>query len=430
MKKSTATKKIPKNFLRTDGLKLSSILYNVKKLFLPWIIVSVLIMCGIVCANIIVSPDIDTISSTISFNYSGIEKGLDPNGCDFDVNSMKNDTVISQALEASGLSAELLDDVKTSIFIDGMVSSTAINSISSYTSKYDSSYSSWTENIRDSSYTPTQYRVTFKFNKTGLDGNQAADLLNSIIESYQAYFIDTYGYNEAISDSVLSLDFDNYDYLIALDMYDTKLGSLEKYINAIAADDSKQFRCDETGYSFSDISSAVSLIRSVDIDTLTSYIINNGVISDKDMILSYYEYRLDSLERLRTNAKERLASVNESIEIYKKDAVVIYGAGGAGTTSVTDSSDAYDNMVQQKIDLQNTISDYTSYITNFTERIETIKKMSGSASKTHKTYVDERIAALTGRVNTIAEDLKITADDYFENEKVTYAVESISPADY
>ncbi len=430
MKKENTAKKDKKTFLRTNGLKMSSVLFNLKKLFFPWLITAVLSAGIIVGSNVFISPDIDALSATIAYNYNGIENGLDPNGCKLNTDAVKTDSIISNALEAEGLSADIMKTVQDGIFVDGIVSSSAVTKITEYNSIYNSGSGSWTEKMKDTSYHPTQYRVSFNYNETGLTGDQAASLLNRILENYNLYFIETYGYSEAISESVLSVDFDGYDYLIALDMYSTKLGSLADYVNTLVNDDPGQFRCAETGYSFSDISDAISLIRSVDIDTLISYILNNGVISDKNMILSYYDYRIDNLNRLKTSTSERLASIEESIKSYQKDSVIIYDSNGAGNSSVTQTSDKYDKMIQQKLYYQELISSYNVSITDYKDRIESIKKLSGSATKTHQAYVDERIASITDKVGELTDSLKLTADDYFENEKFTYAFSVLSPAEY
>lgn len=419
-----------KSFLRTDGLTLSSVFFNLKKLFLPWVITAALSAGIIVGSQVFISPDVDALSAVISFNYDGIEKGLDPNNCEFDVNIIKNDSIISEALSIEGLSADILDSVQKGLFIDGLVSSEAVKAVTERSSMYTSSSISWTAAIENTSYHPTQYKVSFNYTETGLTGDQAASLLNRILECYSSHFIETYGYSETIANSVLSVDFDNYDYLIALDMYSTKLDSLADYIDSLSADDPSQFRSEKTGYSFSDISNAVSMLRTVDIDTLVSYILNNCAISDKDMILSYYNYRINNLERYKTSAEERLKSIEDSIKAYKKDAVVIYNNDGTGTSSVSETSDAYDNMFQQKLYYQNVISSYDVSITNFKDRVESIKKLSGSAANEHKVYVDERIAALTEKTAALTDSLKITADEYFENEKFSHAISVISPAEY
>ncbi|MBQ8514968.1 MAG: hypothetical protein IJ496_06175 [Ruminococcus sp.] len=417
---------------RAEGFSLSSVLHNLKKYFLPWLIVSVLAAVSVTGLNIIFSSDVEALDSTISFNYTGIEEGLDPNGCEFDTNAIKSDQVVTEALTEMSLSADLKETVQNSIFIDGIVADSAIEKIIQYDSVYNASGTNgttWMESMRDTSYHPTQYRVSFNYSNTGLSGDDAAALLNKILEKYQIYFFQTYGYSESISQSLLSVSDDDYDYLIALDMYSSSLSSLENYIDRIAQDDTSQFRSEVTGYSFTDLADALQLIRSVDIDTLTSYILNNGVISDKDLMVSYYEYRIDNLSRSKKNISERLTSVQESIESYQKDTIMVYESNTT-TSSVTETSETYDNLIAQKIQLQSRVSGYEQQITDFEERLAAINKAKGNASEENREYVAERISALEEKIAKLTEDVKNTASDYYENVKFTNAFSVITPASF
>lgn len=416
-----------------NGFCISSILHNMKKYFLPWLIVSVLAAGITIGKNVFFSSDIQSLDVTICFNYNGIESGLDPNGCEFDTNAIKSDKCVTDALSALGYPADLMETVQNNIFIDGIVANTAIDKITAYKSVYDSAdkaaSGAWIETIHDATYHPTQYRVSFNYSNTDLDGDAAAELLNKILENYQNSFLETYGYSEAISESVLAVDFEDYDYLIALDMYSSTLESLENYVNRIAANDPSQFRSSATGYSFTDLADAISLIRSVDIDTLTSYILNNGVISDKDMMLSYYNYRIDNLTRSRDNVTERLTSIQESISAYQKDAVLIYDGTENGSTSITETSQTYDNLINQKLSLQETLNYYERQLANYEERLKSITQTKNKATEAEMTYAAERVTALQEKVTALTENIKLTADDYYENEKFTNAFSIVAPAE-
>ncbi len=429
-KKNTASAKPALNQEENIGFSLSSILRNLKKYFLPWLILAVLVAGFSIGKNLIFSADAEALTATISFNYNGIEEGLDPNGCEFDTDVVKNDQVVSDALSALGLSDDLRETVQNSIHIDGIVSSAAIEKITQYSSIYSSSTSSWIETMHDTAYHPTQYRVSFNYSKTGLSGEQAAELINKILENYQNYFFETYGYSESVSNSVLAVNSDDYDYLIVLDMYNSTLKSLESYINRMAAADTSQFRSDLTGYSFADLADAIGLIRSVDIDTLTSYVLNNGVISNKEMMVSYYTYRIDDMTRSKANAEERMNAIQDSIDMYQKDAVLIYNNTEFSSASVTSTSGTYDALISQKIEFQSRVSYYDEMLQNYKDRLAAINQTKSSVTDAEKKYVDERIQVLEQKIVELTDNVKATADDYYENEKFTNAYSIITPASY
>ncbi len=418
-----------RNRMRTDSFCLAALLHNLKKLFLPWLIIAVVAAGIIVGSNSFFSNKVDALSSTISFYYNGIEKGLDPNGCEFDKNSIKDDEIVLAALEELGLSAELLVPVQNGISIDSVVSSSAIDSITQYSSVYDKSGSLSNSTVNDSSYHATAYNISFNYSAAKLPGETAADLINLILEKYQASFIETYGYNESVGNSILNFDFENYDYLIALDVYCSKLEAMENYVNALDENDTVQFRSEETGYSFSDISDSINLIRVIDIDSLISYILNNGVMSDKEMILSYYEFRLADLKRCKQNISEKIVSVDDSIEQYQKDAVIIY-EDASNTSTVTQTSTVYDELIQRKLLLRDTAATYDSQISDYNARIAAIEKSSDKSTSSDKEYVEGKLVELKAKVSSLVENVKLTADDYYQNNKFLNAVTIASPAKY
>lgn len=430
MKKNNSTTKKKNSRMRTDRFCLTALINNLKEIFLIWLIIAVLNAALIIGKNLFFSETVDSVAATISFYYNGIEEGLDPNGCEFDKDSIKNDTVISQALSEMGFSEELTETVQSCIYIDSAVSTSAINNIIDYDSIYDSSNTVWMESVKDSTYRSTAYSVSFNYNQTHLNGNEAASLLNLILEKYQQYFLETYGYNESVCSSVLSVDFDSYDYLIALDMYSSKLSSVESYIDSLVSEDKTQFRSEETGYSFSDLTNSIDLICSVDVDTLTSYILNNGVISDKEVILSYYNFRLDNLERKKQSASERLESTEESIADYQKDSIIIYDGSADNAATITETSTLYDDLIQSKIQLQGEISTYDKLISDYTNRIKIINNSSAASTDAKKEYVESQLNILTEKTQVLIENVKATANDYFTTVKFNNAVSVTSEANY
>ena len=167
--------------IMTDGFCVKAILNNLKTLFLPWIIIAVVSFTAIVGANILFSNNVDSVSATVSFYYNGIENGLDPNGCEFDKTEITDSKLVSEVLSEMNLSSEYLEQVKNGIFVDSIVSTSAIDKIGSYQSIYNSNDNNWTEALKDSSYHPTTYNVSFNYNQIGLNGKKAAELLNLLL---------------------------------------------------------------------------------------------------------------------------------------------------------------------------------------------------------------------------------------------------------
>lgn len=434
MKKNKKTEKSKKRgFLRgkmrTDKFCLRALVHNFKVLFLPWIILSVLAFTLILGSNVLFSSEVNAVTANISLYYDGIEEGLGPNGCEFDKQSIKDEKIVAKVLEEMNYSSDLLESVCNGIIIKSKVSTSAIKNVSNYNSIYSSATQEWTESMKDTSYYPTSFEVSFNYSNTPLNGSEASELLNLILEKYNAYFFKLYGYNTSVGDAVQEVDFDNYDYLMALDMFSSRLKSLENYLDEMSKNEKNMFRSQATGYTFSDLKDSVNLIYSVDVDSLSSFILKNGIISNKKMILSYYDYRIADLKRMKQNSTECLNSVVNSIKTYQKDSVVIYNGFTDSPATMTDTSELYDSLIQDKIKLQSDISNYDSQITDYNKRLSAIKASTGESSESNKKYVESQIEALKNKTNTILTNIEDTANDYYMNEKFENSVSITKPAD-
>lgn len=201
---------------------------KMKKFFVPWIIAAVVIALlnlGISGGKRLVTG---TVSSVINFSFDGIESGLDPAGNKFDVNEIKSKDIIRESLKETGLDGDV-NHIYSHINIDGVVPLDVIERITKYDSIYNSDVIVSSKSIQDTSYYPTQYKIVLECgSETGLSKKEGALLLNKITEKYREVFYNNYGYNSSLESAVVSIDYTEYDYVDAVDVFDSSLGSLKK----------------------------------------------------------------------------------------------------------------------------------------------------------------------------------------------------------
>lgn len=414
----------------------SGIFKMLKKYFLIWIITAVVAGVLVLTYSTITSAgnQYKSLTALISFSYDGIEDGLDPDGNTFDVNTIKNPTVIESALTELGLSVESLEEIRQNISIDGIIPSNAIDKITTYKSIYEnasgsSSALSAAQAMLDTSYYPTQFKVTFNYSSTGFDKDKAVNVFNTMLECYRDYFISTYGRNEALGNAVKSIDYTEYDYAETIDTFDSTLTTLKSYVDGLTSEDTTHFRSNSTGYTFSDLSESISIIQSMDVDILSSYITLKNVTKDKDSLIIYYQYRIDSLTREKTVAEEKLASIVESIDNYQKDTIMIFNNETETTnTEYNQYSEEYDTLIKQKISTQAEVSTATQHINYYNQRITALKSNAADSSDTYVEKVEEDLASLSDKVNQLIDDINTTAEEYYENVQFANAYNILIPA--
>lgn len=430
--KKTTQKQEIVNTVQEDTITIPviDIFHQLKKFLLPWIILAV-VAAGLVfgCSMAVTTSHATPLTAMVGFSYGGIEQGLDPNGNEFDANSIKAPSVIEQTLTDLNMSVEEVDSIRSGITISGVVPSDTIDELTAYQSIFESTNSiEAAKKIMDVSYYPTRFEIQFTYLNTGMSRSQAADFLNTLLSNYKTYFMQTYGYNDVFGDALTAVDYTGYDYPQAMDLLSTTLNSLQNYVNRLSSEDETRFRSTTTGYTFSDLNEAINTMRSVDYSTLTSYVLGKNVTKDKDALVTYYQYRIETLTRSKKSAEEKLASIVDSITNYEKDSIVIMaGADNTSGTPLTQPSEAYDDLIQQKTDAQSSVSSYQQQITDYTTRLENLQKKSlGNAKDKEKVEAD--LAALGQKINTLIDAVNETADEYFENASYANSYSVLVPA--
>ena len=416
-------------------LTIAGIVREIKRVFVLWIVVSVVVALVTGCCTFLLGSSAATAQAMVEFTFDGIEKGKDPAGNEFEVQQIKSPIVIEGALDALMLPDEevTVDSIRNNIKIESVMPSDAIDRMAAYKSVFDignNAAMNAVEEMLDVSVYPTRFIITLDLKKAKIDKGDGARVLDAVLDSYKRYFYETYGYNRALGSAVLAIDYHDYDYERAIDVFDSTLESAQKYVSALANQDSTSFRSTTTGYSFSDLSSALGTLRSEDLGWISSYVTVNNVTKDKDMLLTFYQYTIDNLKRKRTAAKSNLESVEASIESYQKDTVMVMAGANTETANLTlsQSSPQYDQMIDRKLATQAEIAECTKEIDYYEGRIESLKSNSGSSTKAQRETLDAQLDLLYEKTNNILELVEKTADEFYENVAFTNAYSIIVPS--
>ena len=408
-------------------------LFNkIKRVFLLWLLISFIVGTLIIGLSIFSASSPKTpLSAVIGFSYNGIEKGKSPDGSDFDTDTLSSPKGITAALNERQMDMNLLEPIRQGISIEGIIPNNAADRIIAYKNVYESFSANSlnaAEKMLNTTYHPTQFRLKFDYSLTSLSRSEAADIFNTILECYKDYFFEEYGFNEALGNAVSVLSYKDYDYAEALDLFDDALSNLNSYVKELSSDDTTRFRSNVTGYSFADLTRAISSIREMDLDILSSYVSVNNVTKDKDRLVAYYEYRIENLTRQKAVYEEELATIKESIDSYQKDQIIVFSNGTEGMNSqFTEASEQYDKMISQRISVQTSLSNTTQRINYYNDRIRALKsKVVGSTDKIQKTEAD--IDALSQKITTLVDTVNKTADDYYENVSLSNAYNILVPA--
>jgi prefoldin subunit 5 len=410
-------------------ITLSSIIKQLKRFLVLWLVIA--IIAGILAFAF---SAVQTFSrknparALVSFSYSGIEKGLDPAGRKFDINSIKNPLVIEKALTSMGQDLDKVEDIRANISFDSKIPQDAYERLTTYKNIMETASSgnlSAAQAMLDVTWYPTQFTVKFDFGEAGFDRESGVEFLNTLLECYRSFFYEQYGYNEPLGVAVKPVNYESYDYAQQVDVFRNSLRTVRSYLNSLTNDDNTTFRSSVTGYTFKDLSEYAKTVSSIDLDRISSYISVNNVTKDKDAALAYYDYRIENLNRDKDEYAERISSIDASISQYVKDNITYFGDNV--NTESTVHSDQYDSLFRQKTTLESNLAQTKQDIKFYESRRDALKNNKNS-SKANVEKVEADIKSLSEKVANIVELTEKTADDYYENVQFANAYNILVPA--
>lgn len=422
-------------------ISMSGLGKGLKKYFLPWIIIAAILAVCVTGMNTIkVVRQKTPLTALVSFNYNGIEKGLDPAGHTFDINSIKNVQVISDALTEHDLDLVYSDKIRNAMSFEGIIPSDAIDKMTTYQSVYQSSQNgnlAAAQAMLDVTYYPTQFKVTFEYGRTGLSRKDAVQVLNSILDGYRGWFFEQYGYNQSMGAAMSAISYEDYDYAEAVDLFRVNINTISSYVNTLSRTDTSHFRSMDTGnpedagltgYTFEDISQALDATKKIDLARISSYVTVNNVTKDKEATIAYYQYNIDELNRDKNAYAERLDNLKKAIDSYQKDTVMVMAAlDSANNATMTQGSEEYDKLVERYDNVATQLANVKQEIAMYTQFRDNLSG-NKSCTKEMEDKTKEDLAKLNTKLEKYINITRIASEQYYETVEFSNAYSVLVPA--
>lgn len=413
-------------------ISLSQIFRKLKEFVVYWLVAAIAAGFLTICfSGINTAIKKPPITALVSFSYSGIEKGKDPAGRVFDINSIKNPAVIEDAITRLGLDIGMLESIRANTSFEGLIPEDAVNRITAYKNIYENASTgnlAAAQAMLDVTYYPTKFKVTFDYAAAGIEKDEGVTVLNQLLECYRDYFYDKYGFNNSLGIAIPAVSYTDYDYAEQVDVFKTTLDTLERYLKQLSNDDSTLFRSSVTGYTFNDLLQAARTIESIDLDRISSYITINNITKDKAASIAYYDYRIESLTRSQTQLQERLDSLEVSIQNYVKDTILIFGNGTDGNdTSYSQASEEYDKLLERKDSLTSELATAKQNISYYQSRRSALNT-NKNANETQIAQVEADLSSLSDKLGNLVSLTEQTADEYYVDVAFANAYNILVPA--
>ena len=98
------------------SISIVGILKNLRRFFALWLSATIFAsILALVATSLAKQDSYKKMVSLVSFTYDGVEKGLDPKGNEFNINTLKSPQIIEKTLNELGLDSKMLEDVRKNI---------------------------------------------------------------------------------------------------------------------------------------------------------------------------------------------------------------------------------------------------------------------------------------------------------------------------
>ena len=392
-----------------------------------WPLIALMSFCaGVFFMRYATSNQSYTAQSIIKYNYSKAEDGKTPSGEDLDVSEIFSSTVVKEAIENLGLTVNV-DTIRSGGTVTGIVPDDVTKTQEAKIDKGD--------DVEE--YHSTEYIVKLSVSSE-YSTEYVRTMLDEILSCYFANFGEKYVDYSTIPNNAAALDGQGYDYIEQAEILNDTVAEITANLgNCQAAH--PEFVSSTTGLSLSDLLDEYNYVSDVEIPYLFSEILGGKLTQNREVLLKKYQERYNTYVMDGDVDSEKVAAVLEVIQSYgnkNKDGSLYYQRGArSGTDDDTggfvlsdvyeedtniDRTTVYDNLISDYVTILNRQSNnvidaaYCQYIINVFQGASDSSDVSDENQAFTDQAVEQEIAALQGRLNTLYETLSLTMKEYNE----------------
>lgn len=392
-----------------------------------WPLIALMSFCaGVFFMRYATSNQSYTAQSIIKYNYSKAEDGKTPSGEDLDVSEIFSSTVVKEAIENLGLTVNV-DTIRSGGTVTGIVPDDVTKT---QEAKIDKG-----EDVEE--YHSTEYIVKLSVS-SDYSTEYVRTMLDEILSCYFANFGEKYVDYSTIPNNAAALDGQGYDYIEQAEILNDAVAEITANLSNCQAAH-PEFVSSTTGLSLSDLLDEYNYVSDVEIPYLFSEILGGKLTQNREVLLKKYQERYNTYVMDGDVDSEKVAAVLEVIQSYgdkNKDGSLYYQKGArSGTDDDTggfvlsdvyeedtniDRTTVYDNLISDYVTILNRKSSnvidaaYCQYIINVFQGASDSSDVSDENQAFTDQAVEQEIAALQGRLNTLYETLSLTMKEYNE----------------
>ena len=277
-----------------------------------------LIIIAVVAAVYVIAINSNSAYTTVSASFSEIADGHNPDGSPFEIYEVLSDEVLKSACDKLDNKVDP-ETLKKHISVTGITTDGTFNTIRQKVLDGNDTYS----------YFPSRYTITYSIvsDSIAADGVFASiaavfkqlampsktKILQCVADSYKEYYENNY----VLTSEVFDIDWSktkSLDYFNRASEINNILNRISRYLGK-RYDEDVEF-VSKDGVSFGDLKDEAAGIMQNDIESYKSFVIQNGITSDRDKLLKQFRYVLNTNNDQAVRSRGEYAIMLDGISIY------------------------------------------------------------------------------------------------------------------
>lgn len=380
------------------------------------LILTLTILCSALTCFLVSKKQSYSASILIEYTGSKAEQGLNPDDSPIDITEIYSATVIDNVIKNLNLNSSV-EEIRSSVTVLPVVPLTETKRETAAIEIND-----------EYSFIPTKFLITYTADSDHSE-EYAREVLDSILMHYYILYSEKYIENVAYPNNATNISIDNYDYIECVELLRTNINSIATF--CMARDPS--FYSAKSGYSFTDLQLELEYLRDNALYDLNTYILENRITIDKDLLLQKEANNATQYEIKIANVKEYIS--NQKIVIDQFAQKTLDGQAGMGSIEdagiVTDVEETYyiyrgkinttyDILINNYAKLLLDLNFYESELASTRKTIETFSVNNENVSEGANLVAKESLDAIISSFNQLYNHFVITVKDYYNVRSADY----------
>lgn len=306
-----------------------------------WIIILSL-FAGVLFYTFFSNRQTYTAKAIIQYNNEEAVKGLAADGIEIDTSEIYSSEVMTRVFQKLGYNynEKNMDEIRSNVHVEPIL-----------TEEKETVQTALNENGEELKEKPTMYMVSYTVNKNEVEDAErfASTILSTILDEYMEVYAENHVNRAVQPDSVSGIYDQDYDYIEMVEIVEDSVSNAIERLSYITV---SEFRSAETGYSFYDINEELNLINSIDISNAYSYILDNKITKDQEVLLAKYENRINNAQLSNDASQSEVDGIQKIINTYLS---IMKNSGNSNFTSNYILQEVYDRYYsvysENKMDL-------------------------------------------------------------------------------